>query len=46
MYESIPTAIIPPRRTPRNLTFKKKDGQISNGAGETIVKFPTVRAKT
>ena len=41
MYQSIPTVIIPPSgRTPGNLTFQKKYGQISNGAGENIVKCP------
>jgi hypothetical protein len=37
MYESIPTAIIPP---PREFTFQKKYGQISDGAVETHCQIP------
>jgi hypothetical protein len=37
MYESIPTAIIPPRANPREF---EKYGQISGGADETHCQIP------
>jgi hypothetical protein len=41
MYPSIPTAIIPPPgRTPGNLTFQKKFGQIPHCAGENHRQIP------
>ncbi len=47
MYESIPTAIIPPPpgRTPGNLTLKKKYHQIFDGAGETHCQIPNGAGK-
>jgi hypothetical protein len=46
MYESIPTAIIPPRANPREFDFQKNTVKLPTVRAKPIVKFPTVRAKT
>ena len=45
MYESIPTAIMPPWANPRDLTFLKKTVKFPTVRSKISIKIPTVQAK-